>query len=150
MRRNKEIQNFLEDFFKKFFPDYKIEFNNLKLDNIISFNINIPIKDKIAQTDSNFIYNLQLILGKIIRKKFQEEIILDIDINNEKEKRIKYLTALVDELVRQALLTKKEKTTPYLNPQERKIVYNYLSQRNDVIIESQGFDPQKRIVIKPK
>jgi len=142
-----EIKITINDFLKKINPDIKIEINE---DELGTIKINLIGNLEKYFTEEQFLFNLELILSKILHKKFAKKIFLDIDVNSQKEKRINYLKALADELAKEAIEKKEEKIMPPLSKRERKIIHLYLAKNKDIITESQGIEPERKIVIKPK
>jgi len=142
-----EIKITINDFLKKINPDIKTEINE---DELGTIKINLIGNLEKYFTEEQFLFNLELILSKILHKKFAKKIFLDIDVNSQKEKRINYLKALADELAKEAIEKKEEKIMPPLSKRERKIIHLCLAKNKAIITESQGIEPERKIVIKPK
>jgi spoIIIJ-associated protein len=96
---------------------------------------------------------IQHLLKLILRKKVaapQELFYIDLDINDYKKKKIDYLKEMAKSAAEEVALTKKEKILEPMSSYERRIVHMELAQRTDVISESIGQEPERRIVIRPK
>jgi len=110
------------------------------------------------------LFEIQRLLRTILNKKLsrsqsdrgsstesgQNIFYLNLDINDYKKKKIEYLRDLAKELADQVSFTKREKALLPMSAYERRIVHAELSQRTDVITESQGDSFDRHIVIKPR
>jgi len=141
----KEIEKIAKNFFEKLGVNADIK---LKEENEI---INLEVKTKEKEfTTKEIIQDIQHLLNAIYKKKVNQNLILNLDINDYKKKRIKFLKELANSLADEVVLTKKEKILDPLPSFERKIIHLELSKRNDVTTESIGKEPMRRVVIKPK
>lgn len=93
---------------------------------------------------------IQRLLKLALKKKITEEFYIDLDVNDYKKKKIEYLKEMAKSGADEVSLTKIEKQLAPMPAYERRIVHLELLNRNDVIGESIGEDPSRRIVIKPK
>lgn len=96
------------------------------------------------------LFEIQRLLRMVLNKKLQKIFYLNLDINDYKKKKIEYLKDLVKDLANQVASSKEEKALSPMSSYERRIVHAELSQRTDVITESQGSGFDRHIVIKPK
>lgn len=96
------------------------------------------------------LFEIQRVLRMIINRKLQKIFYLNLDINDYKKKKTEYLKDLAKDLADQVALTKEEKVLAPMSSYERRIVHAELSKRQDVLTESQGQEPERCIVIKPK
>ncbi len=95
---------------------------------------------------------LQHLLKLILRRKIGavgEPFYVDLDINDYKKKKIEYLKEAAKSAADEVAQTKKEKILPPMSPYERRIVHLELAERSDVVSESIGEEPERRIMIKP-
>ncbi|MDD4990570.1 MAG: hypothetical protein PHW31_04705, partial [Candidatus Pacebacteria bacterium] len=96
------------------------------------------------------LFEIQRLLKMVLNKKLQKVFYLDLDINEYKKKKAEYLKNMAKELADQVALTREEKPLLPMPSYERRIIHAELSQRTDVIAESQGDGIGRHIVIKPK
>jgi spoIIIJ-associated protein len=102
------------------------------------------------------LFEIQHLLRMILNKKLHTPLgtsnifYLNLDINNYKKKKIEYLKDLAKELADQVSLTKEEKALLPMSAYERRIIHAELSQRTDIITESQGDGFDRHIVIRPR
>lgn len=73
-----------------------------------------------------------------------------IDINSYKEKREKSLESLARRIAREVANTKVEAKLDSMNSYERRIIHNALTNSKTVYTESEGEEPNRYVVIKPK
>jgi len=96
------------------------------------------------------LFEIQHLLKNLLNKKFQSIFYLNLDINDYKKKKVEYLKSLAKDTADQVALTKEPKMLPPMTSYERRIIHAELSQRTDVITESQGDGFDRHITIKPK
>lgn len=73
-----------------------------------------------------------------------------IDINSYKEKREKSLESLARRIAREVAKTKVEAKLDSMNSYERRIIHNALTNNKRVYTESEGEEPNRYVVIKPR
>jgi len=93
---------------------------------------------------------IQHLLKAILRKKIKEPFYINLDINDYKKKKTEYLKEMARLTADEVSLTKKEKSLAAMPAYERRIIHLELSQRSDVVSESIGEEPERKIVIKPR
>ncbi|MBI2642021.1 MAG: hypothetical protein HYW96_00400 [Candidatus Wildermuthbacteria bacterium] len=93
---------------------------------------------------------VQHVLRLIVRKKLEEAPLIVLDINEYRKSREVYLRELANTAADEVALLKKDKELPAMSSQDRRIVHMVISERADVISESLGEEPDRRIVIKIK
>lgn len=92
---------------------------------------------------------IQHLLKAILKKKIRENFYIDLDINDYKKKKIKYLKDLARNLADEVALTKKEKILPAMPAYERRIIHLELAERGDVTTASIGQEPERKVIIRP-
>lgn len=73
-----------------------------------------------------------------------------IDINSYKEKIEKSLESLARRIAREVATTKVEAKLDSMNSYERRIIHNALTNNKRVYTESEGEEPNRYVVIKPR
>lgn len=73
-----------------------------------------------------------------------------IDVNEYKEKRERILERLAKKIAREVSQTKIAVKLDSMNSYERRIVHNILTNNKKVYTESEGEEPNRYVVIKPK
>lgn len=75
---------------------------------------------------------------------------LILDVENYKEKKVKYLERLAKNIAREVASTKNPVELENMNSYERRIVHNILTDNPHVYTESVGEEPERHVIIKPK
>ncbi|MBI2113433.1 MAG: hypothetical protein HYT50_02550 [Candidatus Wildermuthbacteria bacterium] len=93
---------------------------------------------------------IQHVLRMMLRKKLAEYTQVFLDINEYKKSKESYLKEMARNAADEVALLKKDKELPPMNAADRRVVHIELSQRSDVVAESVGQDPERRIVIRAR
>ncbi|MEK7562197.1 MAG: R3H domain-containing nucleic acid-binding protein [Patescibacteria group bacterium] len=146
---NKKIKKIAEEFFKKMtIAPIAIEVGFL--DEIVSLDIKLEEPQILIGEKGQTLFEIQRLLKTILNKKLQKIFYLNLDINDYKKKKTEYLKDLAKSLADEVTLTREEKILLPMPSYERRIIHTELSQRTDIITESQGEGPDRHIIIKPK
>ncbi len=74
-----------------------------------------------------------------------------LDVSNYKENQEKYLIRAAKNIAKEVEQTKNPVTMENMNSYERRIIHNYISEKfSTVYTESEGVEPNRHIVVKPK
>lgn len=139
------IEKEISCFFEKLGYSVKIKAINEKKDTLFVDLEAENAEELVGET----LFEIQRLLKVILKKKYNLEFYLDLDINNFKKKKIKYLQELAESVANEVALTKKEKILDPMPAYERRIIHLFLAERPDVTTESIGKEPYRRVVIKP-
>ncbi|MBR3161410.1 MAG: KH domain-containing protein [Bacilli bacterium] len=93
---------------------------------------------------------LQNIIRQIIPNSINEKYKIIIDVENYKEKRLITIERIAKRVAREVKNTKVESKLEPMNSYERRIVHNVLTNNKYVFTESEGEEPNRYVVIKPK
>ncbi len=93
---------------------------------------------------------LSIITSQHILKEIGTTFKFVIDVNEYKEKHEKSLESLARRLAREVKNTKVEVKLDSMNSYERRIIHNALTNNKFVYTESEGEEPNRYVVIKPK
>ncbi len=137
----------------------------VKLLKDLGFTANIEIKNK-EEIPTYIIYSdndglligkngknlkaLSVIANQHILKETGRNFKFTIDINSYKEKHEKSIEALAKRVAREVAQTKIAAKLDSMNSYERRLVHNILTNNNKVYTESEGEEPNRYVVIKPK
>jgi len=117
-----------------------------------SCRINLRVSDAgilIGKDGETLICLEQILKGMINKMEGAKSVNIVLDINNYRLQRETAIRELAQKAGRQVMLTKKEIYLPAMNSYERRLVHLELSINPEVITESVGQEPERRIVIKP-
>lgn len=96
------------------------------------------------------LHALSIVVGQYIKKEVGESYKFLIDINDYKEKHERALVRLAKNVAREVAQTKIEAKMSSMNSYERRIIHNALTNNKKVYTESEGEEPNRYVVIKPK
>ena len=131
----------------------------------LGFSVNIEIKNKeTVPTYTIYSDNDALLIGKNgknlkalsiianqhINKELGKAFKFTIDVNSYKEKHEKSLELLAKRIAKEVANTKIEAKLDSMNSYERRIVHNAISDNKKVYTESEGEEPNRYVIIKPK
>ena len=144
----KKIEKILKDFFKKSTFEVDCKIGDLK-DNNLEVELQAEEADVLIGPQGKTLHSLQIILGRIMRKQFESRIYLDIDINDYKKNKVKYLEEMAKNIADQVVINKKPETLAVMTSYERRIIHMALAERTDIATESTGDETERRVVINP-
>jgi len=137
----------------------------VKILKLMGYNVNIEIKNK-EEVPKYIIFsdNDALLIGKngknlkalstVVSQYLNTELGRNykfvIDVNEYKEKREQSLERLAKRIAREVAQTKVEVKLDSMNSYERRIIHNALTNNKKVYTESEGEEPNRCVVIKPK
>jgi len=146
----KKIKETAEEFFQKMTIDVlKLEVNSSGDIDVVDLDIKLEEPQILIGEHGQTLFELQRLLKTVLNKKLQKIFYLNLDINEYKKKKIEYLKDLAKDLADEVALNKEEKVLFPMPAYERRIIHTELSQRKDIITESQGEGQDRHIVIKP-
>jgi len=145
-----KIKKEVQDFFQKATFEVEIEFSSQK-DKTLPINLKTEEPQILIGEGGQTLTEIQHLLKSILRKKIvsEEPFYLEIDINGYKRKKYEYLRELAKSVADEVSLTKKEKELAPMPAHERRIIHLELAGRTDIISESIGQEPERKIVIRP-
>lgn len=94
--------------------------------------------------------SLQTILRFILKNHVSSDLSVMLDVENYKEKRNRNIEYLAKKVARDVAKTKVETKLDNMNSYERRIVHNILSDNKYVYTVSEGEEPNRHVIIKPR
>ena len=142
------IKNFLIDLLKDLGFNPKIEVKNKKeVPTYIIYSDNDALL--IGKNGKN-LKALSMVVAAHIKKELGESFKFLIDVNDYKERHQQIIERMAKKLAREVAATKVEVKMERMNSFERRIVHNTLTNNKKVYTESEGEEPNRYVVIKPK
>lgn len=151
MTPEKLIKKTTEELLKKMtFKEVTIEIEKQQASPILIVSIRMEedASRLIGQSGSN-LNDLQRILRLLVAKKLPESPIFLLDINGYREKREAFLKELSREIADQVIKTKKSVMFQPMSSYERRIIHLELVEKSDIVTESIGEEPERRVVVRP-
>lgn len=163
----KKIEKLVEEFFQKMTISARI---NIKVDSsiledsslgdsgaaknqnrdVLGLNIKIDDPQILIGERGQTLNETQRLLRVVLNKKLDKIFYLNLDINDYKKKKTEYLKSLAKDLADEVVLTKEKKVLSPMPSYERRIIHEELAIRTDVVAESEGEEPYRMVVIKPR
>ena len=131
----------------------------------MGFNANIEIKNKeevpkyiIFSDDDALLIGkngknlkaLQILVSQHLSNELGTNYKFLIDVNEYKEKRERSLERLAKRIAKEVRTTKVEVKLDSMNSYERRIIHNALTNFKGIYTESEGEEPNRCVVVKPK
>lgn len=147
-----DVATFIKDYLNGIVTDMGLE---------VSFETKIREQQITVKMYSN---NNKILIGKngqtlkalttIVKQKVHNEIgqypYVLLDVENYKEKQVKYLERLAKNVARDVARTKVEVELENMNSYERRIIHNILTDNDKVYTVSTGEEPNRHVIVKPK
>ena len=147
----KKIKEIAEEFFEKMtISALRIEAGFSDTLDAVDLDIKLEEPQILIGERGQTLFEIQRLLKTVLNKKLQKIFYLNLDINEYKKKKIEYLKDLAKGLADEVALNKEEKVLFPMPAYERRVIHAELSQRTDIITESQGEGQDRHIIIKPK
>jgi spoIIIJ-associated protein len=150
-KNNKEdyIKNFIKEFFEKM--GFDVDFNFLIENSIIKIDLKTNEASYLIGEKGEVLFNIQHIIYLLLKKNIKDFNFasLELDINDYKKKKINFLKSMISDIADEVALSRKEIVLPPMSAYERKIVHLQIAERKDVVSESVGQEPERKIIIKP-
>jgi len=142
------IKKITKEFFEKTTFEVEIDFP-FPRDETVPINLMTEDPQILIGEGGQTLVEIQHLLKAILKRKIQEPFFIDLDINGYKKKKIEYLKELAKSCADEVSITKKEKILSSMPAYERRIIHLELAGRTDVVTESIGQEPERRVAIRP-
>ena len=93
---------------------------------------------------------LTTVLKQIVYNEVKTYPYLILDVENYKEKQVKYLERLAKNIAKEVAQTKNEVALENMNSYERRVIHNILSENKKEYTIIEGEEPNRHVVVKPK
>ncbi|MFH1036796.1 MAG: R3H domain-containing nucleic acid-binding protein [Patescibacteria group bacterium] len=144
-----KVKKEAEEFFRKMNFEVEISYPPQK-DETVFIEVKTQEPQILIGEGGQTLNEIQHLLKAILRKKIIDPFFIDLDISDYKKKKADYLREMARSVADEVALGKQEKTLLPMSAYERRIVHMELADRSDVITESIGEDPERKIIIKPR
>lgn len=145
---NDEIKNYILKIVKDMGINAKIE-TKTKEDCIV-YNLIAPETPILIGKNGRTIEALQNVTNQMINTNLNTYYRFIIDVNDYKAKRRIRLEKTAKYTAKEVAKTKEPAHLEPMNSYERRIIHSTLSNSKDVMTESEGEEPNRHVVIKPK
>lgn len=115
----------------------------------VRFNVLMPDAGPAIGENGRLLPAWEQILKAKASRVFAKPTHVTFDINNYRFQKEESLREAAKKAARQAVLGKKSVELPAMSAYERRVVHMELALRPDVTTESEGEEPERRVVVKP-
>jgi len=119
-------------------------------DHEITFVVNTSENPILIGKNGKTLDAIQMLLKNYINLFTDEHYVVLVDIGGYKEQRKKQLEILATKTAKEVAKTRVEAKLGKMNAYERRVIHTKLSDWRDVTTESEGEEPNRYVVIKPK
>jgi spoIIIJ-associated protein len=145
---NKEIKDFLYKIVKDMGFDCNIETKTR--DTQLIYNIISSTSSVLIGKNGKTIDALQTLASQMVSTKYNTFYKFTVDVNDYKNQRKSRLEKLAKYTAKDVAKSKQPVSLEPMNSYERRIIHNVLTNSKDVITQSEGEEPNRYVVIKPK
>jgi spoIIIJ-associated protein len=116
----------------------------------VTLNIDTPTTSKLIGHRGETLRALQHLLNAIVRRQTAEQVYISLDVAGYKQAMAERIGAKAKEAAQKALDTGKEQYLRPMTAAERRVVHMALAGIPEVVTESIGEDPHRRVIIKKR
>lgn len=146
------VVSFVKEYLAKLTKDMELEvsFESKIRDNQISIKMYSDHNSILIGRNGQTLKALTTVVKQVVYNEINEYPYLILDVENYKEKQVKYLERLAKNIAHEVSNTKNPVELENMNSYERRIIHNILSNNKYVYTESVGEEPNRHVVVKPK
>ena len=146
-----KLKEAAEDFFKQTGLALEVEIKN-QADSTILVDVKADEPQFLIGERGQTLSEIQRLLRAVLRRKAESpaSFYVDVDVNDYKKKKAEYLKEVAQTAADEVSITQKEKELPSMTPFERRVIHVELVSRTDIVTESVGEEPERRVKIKPR
>lgn len=144
-----KIKKITQEFFKKMSFETEIEVKSLPDEETISIALKMEEPQVLIGENGRTLAEIQHLLKIILRRAIEEQFYINVDINDYKERKTEYLKEMARSVAEEVALSKKERVLAPMTGFERRIIHLELADKENIVSESIGQEPERRIVVKP-
>ncbi len=142
------IKKTAEEFFKKICFEAEIKVKSLPNEETVSIDLEMEEPQILIGERGQTLAEIQHLLKAMLRRKIAEQFYINVDINDYKKKKSEYLKEMARSAADEVALSKKERILGPMPAYERRIIHLELAEREDIISDSIGQEPERRVVIR--
>lgn len=147
--KKEDIINYVKDYLIELGTlmniDIKVEVRNK--DNVLLVQMISSNNQILIGKDGKTLNSIQILLKQSLNN-YIDNLIINLDVSNYKEKRLKRIENLVKEIVKEVKESKIDVSLDPMNSYERRFIHNYVSEIDNLTTESIGEGIERHIVIK--
>lgn len=145
-----EGKKYLESIFNELKINVNTEFRQKPDGLVINYQIQSEENALLIGSEGRTLNALQTVLRAHINKLAKEQVRVYLDIGGYKTNKRKQLEIIATKTAKEVAFKGKEKKLKPMNSYQRRIIHTKLADWRDVYTESEGEEPNRYIIIKPK
>lgn len=147
-----EIVNFIKEYLKNLTTNMGLDvtFESKIREKQITIKMYSDNNNILIGRNGQTLQALTTIVKQVVYNEIKQYPYLILDVENYKEKQVKHLERLAKNIAREVAHTKNEVALENMNSYERRIIHNVLTDNKKVFTISEGEEPNRHVVIKPK
>ena len=148
-----DVLEFSKDYVKKIVEGMGLEnviLETQRKDNYLKITLHSDNSSILIGKGGRTLSSIQNILRSVLSNKTNMYINIILDVENYKEKQQKNIERLAIKLAKEVRKTKEPISMDSMNSYERRLVHAVLADFKGVITESEGEEPNRKVVIKPE
>ena len=143
------VKNYLEDLTKDMGLD--VQFETKVREKQITVRMFSDNNNILIGKQGKTLQALTTVVKQVVKNKTGCYPYILLDVSNYKENQEKYLIRAAKNIAKEVEQTKNPVIMENMNSYERRIIHNYISEKfSTVYTESEGEEPNRHIVVKPK
>ena len=127
-----------------------VNFETKLRDGIIYIKIYSSNNSVLIGREGNTLKALETIVKQKLNTEFNIRAIINLDVENYREKQQNRLERLAKNLAKEVLKTKTEIHLDNMNAYDRRIIHNALTNFKGIKTISEGEEPERHVIIKPE
>ena len=146
-----DIYSFIKDYLKEVINNLGLEvtFEVKKQDDRTTIKMYSDNNNILIGHNGNTLRALEYITRQKVQLETDIYFNVNLDVENYKDKKVAKLERLAKQVARDVRRTKVSAAMENMNPYERRIVHNVLTNFKGVTTKSEGEDPHRHVVISP-
>ncbi len=115
---------------------------------IIAFNVKTDDANLLIGSAGEHLMALQYLTRILFKKKYGLDIHFIVDVNNYKSDKEDKLKSLARSAALKVRRTKEQAVLQPMASYDRWVIHNFLAEEDDLKTESQGLEPERKVIIK--
>jgi len=149
MKNQKTIVKITKELFEKMgFKKLVVKAKKQKNSPILIIKVQVDDSNQTINKGDPNLENFQRILKILVSKEDLNALPFLLDVNNYREKRKEFLIELAKKMAEQAVENKRTIMLQPMSSYERRVIHLELSKNSNIVTESIGEEPERRVVIK--
>lgn len=144
---SEKIKSITEEFLTAM--GFKVSVEILPQNEIVEISIVSQEADKLIGSGGKTLEDVRHILGALFRAQLQERFFFTLDVNGYLRRKEEFLRELARVMAERVRRSKRALTLKPMPARERRLIHLELAGFPDIMTESIGSEPERRLVVRP-